>query len=53
MVQVTPERGGAVTITVKRAGTSNIRVTSGEIAKQLAVKAVSQNNALQVEISRQ
>ena len=53
MVQVTPERGGAVTITVKRAGTSNIRVTSGEIAKQLAVKAVSQNNTLQVEISQQ
>jgi hypothetical protein len=52
MVQVTPDKGGAVTITVKRAGTSSIRVTSGELTKELAVKAESRDNALQVEISQ-
>lgn len=53
MVQVTPDKGGAVTITVKRAGTSNIRITSGEMTKELAVKAETRDNALQVEISQQ
>ena len=52
MVQVTPDKGSAVTITVKRAGTSNIRIASGETTKELAVKAETRNNALQVEISQ-
>ena len=52
MVQVTPDKGGAVTITVKRAGTSSIRISSGEMTKELAVKAESRDNALQVEISQ-
>ena len=52
MVQVTPGKGGAVTITVKRAGTSSIRLTSGDVIKDLAVRADSKNNALQVEISQ-
>lgn len=53
MIEVTPGKGGAVTITVKRAGTSNIRVTSGEMTKELAVKAETRDNALQVAISQQ
>jgi hypothetical protein len=53
MVEVTPDKGGAVTITVKRVGTSSIRVKSGELTKELAVKAESKNNAMQVEISQQ
>jgi hypothetical protein len=52
MVDVTPIKGGAVTITVKRAGTSSIRITSGEITKELAVKAETRDNALKVEISQ-
>lgn len=52
MAQITPEQGSAVTITVKRAGTSNIRITSGELTKELAVKAETRDNALQVEISQ-
>jgi hypothetical protein len=52
MVDVTAGKGGAVTITVKRPGTSNIRITSGELTKQLAVKAVTRDNALQVAISQ-
>lgn len=52
MVQVTPDKGGVVTITVKRAGTSIIHIASGEITKELAVKAESRDNALQVEISQ-
>jgi hypothetical protein len=53
MVQVTPGKGGDVTITVKRPGTSNIRITSGEMTKELAVKAETRDNALQVAISQQ
>ena len=53
MVQVTPDKGAAVTITVKRAGTSSLRITAGELTKELTVKAESKNNALQVDISQQ
>jgi hypothetical protein len=52
MVQVTPDKGGAVTITVKRAGTSHIRITSGEMTKELAVKAEARDGALQVAIAQ-
>jgi Domain amino terminal to FKBP-type peptidyl-prolyl isomerase len=52
MVDVTPGKGGAVTITVKRPGTSNIRITSGELTKELALKAETKNNVLQVAISQ-
>ena len=52
MVEVTPGKGGAVTINVKRAGESHITVTSGKITKELAIKAQSRNNALQVDISQ-
>jgi hypothetical protein len=52
MVQVTPEKGGAVKITVKRAGATNVRITSGTITKELSVKAEPRDNALHVEISQ-
>jgi FKBP-type peptidyl-prolyl isomerase-like protein len=52
MIQVTPDKGGAVSIAVKRAGTSSIRIASGALTKELAVKAESNNNALTVEISQ-
>jgi len=52
MVQVSPDKGAAATITVKRAGTSVIHVTSGEVTKELTVTAEMQNNALQVTISQ-
>jgi hypothetical protein len=53
MVQVTPDKGAAVTISVKRAGTSSVRITSGEMTKELTVKAETRDNALQVAISQQ
>ena len=52
MVQVSPDNGAAVTITVKRAGTSVIHVTSGELTKELTVTAETRNNALQVTITQ-
>lgn len=52
MIDVTPSEGGAVTITVKRAGTSSIHVRAGTVLKELAVKANVRNNVLQVEISQ-
>jgi hypothetical protein len=52
MVAITPAEGAVVTITVRRAGASSIRITSGELAKELAVKAENRENALQVEISQ-
>ena len=52
MIQVTPGKGGAATITVKRPGTSNIRLTSDKLTKELAVTAETRDNALQVAISQ-
>ena len=52
MVQVSPDKGGAVTITVKRAGTSVMHVTSGELTKELRVTAEMRDNALQVAIAQ-
>ena len=52
MVQVSPDQGGAVTMTVTRAGTSVIHLTSRELTKELTVTAEMRNNALQVTISQ-
>lgn len=52
MVHVSPDKGGAVTITVKRAGTSVIQVAAGEMTKELKVTAETRDNALQVSISQ-
>jgi hypothetical protein len=52
MVDVTPDNGGAVKITVKHAGESMVTITSGELKKELTVKAETRNNALQVTIAQ-
>jgi Domain amino terminal to FKBP-type peptidyl-prolyl isomerase len=52
MVQVTPDVGNAVTITVTRPGTSVIHVSSADVKKDLAIKAEKPNSALQVTISQ-
>jgi hypothetical protein len=52
VVEVKPDKGSAVTITVKRPGTGNIRITSGELTKELAVQAENRNNGLYVEITQ-
>ena len=51
MVTVMPGEGSKVTITVKRAGTSSVRVTSGELSRNLSLKAELRNSLLQVEIT--
>lgn len=52
MVGVEPERGSAVTINVKRAGRSRLRVSSNGLSKELILEAVSKNDLLQVEITQ-
>ena len=52
MVDVTPGEGPVVSVTVKRAGTSSIRVSGGTLSKQLTVKAAVRNSVLQVEVSQ-
>lgn len=52
MVAVSPSQGSAVTITVKRAGETSLQVASQGVSKELAIKAVHQGNAMQVEISQ-
>jgi len=52
MVSVTPADGSVVKITVRGAGESRLRVTSGAVSKDLNVKAVHKNNGTQVEITQ-
>ena len=52
MVAVAPATGDAVTITVKRAGESILRVAANGIARELIIRATKEGEALQVEISR-
>lgn len=49
---VSPAKGGKVMITVKKAGESRMKVVAAEVTKELVVKAIEKNNALQVEISQ-
>jgi hypothetical protein len=50
MVAVSPSQGQEVTITVKRAGQSRLRVASDGVSKELAIKAAYQGTAIRVEI---
>ena len=50
MVTVSPSQGDAVTITVKRAGESKLKVSSQGVSKELQINAKPAGNALQVEI---
>ncbi len=52
MVTVSPSRGEQVKITVKRAGESSLTLTSGEVSRKLAVKAVDKNGLRQVTITQ-
>ncbi len=52
MVMVSPNRGNAVSIVVKRAGESKVQLTAEGVSKELAIKAVYRDNALRVEITQ-
>ena len=52
MVKVTPQQGQQVTITVLRAGQSNLKVTSQGVSKTLSIKAAYVGNEIEVEISQ-
>ena len=56
MVTVEPSKApkakaGQFTITVRRAGESSLRLSAGEITKELVVKAAEKGGTLQVDIS--
>jgi len=52
MVSVTPAQGNRVTITVKRAGASRLRVSAQGVSKDLSVTAAVRNDLLQVRIAQ-
>lgn len=51
MVAVSPGEGADVTLLVKRAGTSRVRVAADGVSKELAVRGEHKNGVLQVEIT--
>ena len=52
MVTVSPPRGQQVKIAVKRAGESNVTVTSGGVSRKLVVKAEDKNGVRQLTITQ-
>jgi len=52
MITVSPSRGREVEITVLHAGQSSLKATSQGVSRELSIKAVYRDNAIQVEISR-
>ena len=52
MVQVSPAQGGEVKLTILKEGQSNLTVTYEGVSRQLSIKAVYQDNAMQVKISQ-
>lgn len=50
MVTVSPARGSAVTITVRRAGESSVTLKSGEIIRKLTLQTVRQGETWRVDI---
>jgi hypothetical protein len=52
MVSVSPAEGGAVRITVKRRGRSDVTVTSGGAAKKLTVVAFQESGLWRVDIAQ-
>ena len=52
MVTVSPSQGHRVTITVKRAGESKLKVVSQELSKELVVKAKYMGEIIFVEIAQ-
>ncbi len=51
MVSISPGQGPKVKLTVRKAGRSEVLVTSGGISRKLSIKARRQDEALEVEIS--
>lgn len=52
MVVLSPARGNAVKITVKRAGESLLKLTTAEFSRSLLISAEQIGNAMQVKISQ-
>lgn len=52
MVAVTSRAGNVVTITVKRAGESTLKVATDKFSKDLLIKAKLVDNAMRLEISQ-
>jgi hypothetical protein len=52
MVTVSPVHGNEVRIIVKKAGQIRLKVVSQELTKELHIKAMDRDNAMQVEISQ-
>jgi hypothetical protein len=52
MVTIAPGQGKQITLTVRHAGESRVRVSSDATATELTIKAVYRNDTLQVEISQ-
>ena len=52
MIAVSPAERGSVRITVRRAGTSDVDVTSGGTAKRLTVAAVQDRGVWRVDIAQ-
>jgi FKBP-type peptidyl-prolyl cis-trans isomerase FklB len=51
-LSVTPGEHGNVKITVRGAGESRLRVSAGEVSKELAIKGVQKNNGTHAEIAQ-
>lgn len=52
MVTVSPGQGNEVTITVKRPGESVLKVVSGEVTRELLIRATEKDQVLRVDISQ-
>lgn len=53
MVEVAPNQGPKVKLTVLKAGESYLMVTAGALSKRLDIKAAFRNGAMYVEISQE
>lgn len=51
MIEVSPEQGKEVKITVKRTGESRLTAVAPGFSKELYIKAVHKNNAMQIDIT--
>ncbi len=52
MVAVSPSRGNQVTITVRRAGQTHLKLANGGATKDLTIKAVRQAGAWRVDVAQ-
>ena len=52
MIKISLDKGQKVTLTIIKEGKSNLRVSFGDISRELLVKAWHKDNAMHVEISQ-